>query len=76
MPKVWEQYIPYLHLAMASTYGIKVRTSNVKLSQAHIYKARAELADPDHKRLQVRPHPKFPNEVLMIIKGPEPEKKL
>lgn len=71
--KVFEPYIPYLWQALGSRYGIVIRSSNVQLSQAHLYAARKSLGDPDLDRLQFRPDPVYPTELLWVIKGPEKE---
>ncbi len=73
MPKVYEPYIPYLWQAMSAKYGIKILTSNVKLSQAHLYAARKSLNDPDLDRLQIRPNPRNLTGGIWIIKGAEKE---
>ena len=73
--KVFEPYIPYLYQALAARWGISILTSNVKLSQAHLYAARKHLMDPDLDRLQFRPDPRRPTEAIWILKGPEKEQK-
>lgn len=73
--KVYEPYLPYLAMAMASPYGVIIRTSNIKLSQAHLYAARRNAGDPDMERLQMRPDPLGDPQLLWIIKGEEKEKK-
>lgn len=73
MPKVYDPYIPYIWAAMSSRFGVRVVTTNVKLSQAHIYAARKSIGDPDLDRLQVRPDPKDLEGAIWIIKGPKKE---
>ncbi len=61
----------YLYAGLAAKYGISISASNVPLARARLYKARAELQDPDLARLQFRPDPARPATHIWIIKGEE-----
>lgn len=65
------EHIEYLYAALASKYGIAVRTSSVKLLRGRLYLTRAASGDPDLNRLQLRPSPHDPDHLLWIVKGPE-----
>jgi len=63
------EFVTYLYQAMATKYGITIRTDNLTILRARLYKARAETKDPDLKVLQLRPDPKNPTTILWILKG-------
>jgi len=54
---------------MASPFGIVLRTDNIPVLRARLYKARAESGDEDLSILQFRPDPSEPTSLLWIIKG-------
>jgi hypothetical protein len=63
------EVLGYLYQAMASKFGIVLRTDNIPVLRARLYKARAESGDEDLSCLQFRPDPAEPTSLLWIIKG-------
>lgn len=63
------ELLSYLYQAMASRFGIVMRTDNLAILRARLYKARAESGDDDLSCLQFRPDPAAPDSRLWIIKG-------
>lgn len=66
------EYTAYLYQALASKWGIVLRTDNVPVLRARLYKARAEAQDPDLACLQFRPNPYAQDSELWIVKGEHP----
>lgn len=58
-----------LYQALGSRFGIVLRTDNLPVLRARLYKARAETLDEDLSCLQFRPDPSAPDTRLWIIKG-------
>ena len=61
----------YLYQALETKWGIVLTTDNPNVLRARLYRARANLQDPDLARLQIRPSPHAPESEIWIIKGEE-----
>ena len=58
-----------LYAALASPIGVVVATSDFKIAQQRLYKARRDSGDPELSVLQFRSSPHHPDEIW-VVKGP------
>ena len=57
------------YLALASRYGVVLKTNDMRGAMARLYGARKLAADPDLEGLSLRPSPERKDEILIIKNG-------
>lgn len=59
------------YAALADPRGVRVRSSNRKLTLSKLYQARAAAKDPDLDGLSLVPSPADPDEIWIVKRKPD-----
>jgi hypothetical protein len=65
--------LEFLYKALASPFGIVLRTSDVERARQKLYAARREACDESLNALGLTPSPTSPDELWIVKKAPNAE---